>query len=67
MAVKFNKEMLLKHRFWVMLGAQRSLLALGGIGYLELFVSADDQAARNSLPPSKVGRERPCTGQRQRS
>src|SRR5437588_201076 len=40
MAIKLNKEMLLKHRFRVMLGVT-ILLALGGISYLEMFVDAD--------------------------
>jgi hypothetical protein len=60
MAIKFNKELLLKHRFWVMLGAT-ALLALIGIGYLEMFVDAevmrkkyDDDFKRykNTLPKS---------------
>ena len=41
MAFKFNKEMLLKQRFWVMLAAS-VCLALTGIFYLELLVDADE-------------------------
>jgi hypothetical protein len=39
-AVKFNKEMIIKHRFWVMLGTAVTL-SLGGILCLQ-FVSADE-------------------------
>ncbi len=40
MAIKFNKELMLKHRFWVMLGVT-VVLALIGIGYLEAFVDTE--------------------------
>src|ERR1022692_2115854 len=36
MAVKFDKEMLLKHRFWVLVGVTTCLTMLG-IVYLELY------------------------------
>src|SRR5437879_107172 len=36
MAVKFNKEMLLKHRFWVLVSVT-ACLTLGGIFYLQLY------------------------------
>src|SRR5437016_6191351 len=39
MAVKFDKDALLKHRFWVLI-AVVSCVTLGGIGYLELYGSS---------------------------
>ena len=40
MKVKFNKDAILKHRFWIMLGVTM-FLGLVGIIYLELAVNAD--------------------------
>src|SRR6516162_3545139 len=36
MKVKFNKEMLLKHRFWILIGAT-AVLTLVGTFYLQLY------------------------------
>lgn len=46
MNIKFDKDALLKQRFWIMLGTS-FVLALGGIFYLQLGVDADD--ARKDL------------------
>ena len=40
MPMKFDKETLIKQRFWIMLGVA-FILALAGIGYLEIAVGAD--------------------------
>src|ERR1043166_4087298 len=42
MAAKFNKDALLKHRFWVLI-AVTSCVTLAGIGYLQLYGSSDAQ------------------------
>ena len=46
MKVKFNKELLLKHRFWIMLGVA-ALMILGGIFYLELIYAGPEDTLKN--------------------
>src|SRR5262249_22090499 len=48
MAVKINKEALLKHRFWVLVGIT-GILTLAGIFYLQLYGGQDVAAARTNF------------------
>ena len=51
MNVKINKEALLKHRFWIMLGCAVAL-ALGGMFYLEVYGDEEITKDRNKLTAS---------------
>src|SRR6266581_3979365 len=48
MAVKFDKEALLKHRFWVLV-AVTSCVTLAGIGYLQLYGSSEANKKRGDM------------------
>ena len=53
-AIKFNKDMLLKHRFWIMVGIT-SCLTLLGMAYLQLY-GGDDVAKAQGKLKSELGR-----------
>src|SRR5262249_166644 len=48
MKVKFNKEMLLKHRFWILIGIT-AVLTLVGTFYLQLYGSEAAEKYRKQL------------------
>ncbi len=54
MAVKFDKDMLIKHRFWVLLGVSVPLV-ITAIFILITAVSADNEAKRKKLESTRKG------------
>jgi hypothetical protein len=48
MTVKFDKEMLLKHRFWILVGVT-SVLTMLGIAYLEIYGSEEAEKQKTKL------------------